>query len=1339
MRGPVIAVYTNAYGNLGKHFEVAAGKIVPSSKTSFSEGSVRILPAPDAAALWAIFAGLDQNQAAGTGRLRDGDSAAVSGGGWSGTIKRNTDNLMFLKEPGWLPVDYDTKGMPQSTRDKIDALGGIANAIYSIWPEAATGDRLFLSSSSNGVTAAGLPPLSSDGMHLYFLISDVSRSEEVLKTLRDRAWNAGLAWCMPNTPETAVLERCIIDITVGSPERLLFEARPTLGPGVARDPVPPEIHATGVVLDVPTNTPEETKAARETCAQAKAALKPVIDKGKKRFVNDKAKIIVRKTGKTLDAARDEARKMLRGRDLPLDWVLTLKDESQVTVRDVLAKPDKYHRASIPCPIEGLSYGDSNATLLIKPRKGNPNDVPCITSHAHGIKKIYTLALGRVRLPKAAELPDGHRTTLLEALTNADPEDALPVAVAAVHRLQADVPLAIMPDGIMHLIQTRLAEPLSEDEIAALKERAEYMIAKRKKVIFEQSDIKRHAIDRHIYIKISNLNEVPDQSCRGICAIKAPMGSGKTQIIGRRLVELAKAQGRSVMAIAHRISLIAELARRLGMPNYLTATLEEIVEYAALAICLPSTAHRDFMTAMPAPEYVFIDEIAQVLRFLDAKACKVSRGTNKDVFDRLVQIVRKARTVVVCDADLDLRTLKFLEHCRPTDTITVYDMAPQPHDKRAIFHDGYPSVSAEVEIEMDSGGRVYVACEGAERAEVLAAIYAARGYNTLCITARTKPRGDVLAFLADPEGQSRLYDLVVSSPAITSGISIEHAGDHHFTMGAYFGLGSQIRPEDAMQQMGRVRSLELWHVGIEKSNLGGKQSAQSRRDGLRDIAEIENRENDWSYFDDFVNRMRHDADLAKADFGASLWWMHEAAGFDVERAQGGHATSNAKEVKAMTEAQRAARAAHIVAATPLPYAEAKAVRMQRERGPDTDCRLMARDLREMLSKPTIDDADVRFFDDGRGKQMIAQFEDLIGAEIWRPKEKGGMTQRDNRHARHKMYAEILAGIDLRRPLSAANQVLILDRIMARANICATLGIVGSKYSNKYAPKTGKIIPAKRPKQIGKEVRDFLSKAGLRSGYGKRRKMSKTAIPSITDRAKWTPQQRPRELIVDPESFKYMQGIIDRRADFDVVNLCKTVDVFAGDDDLENALMHDLDAPPQETPINTSPKEAKPMLETPRCEPPALKTKLARRARKTKHEIAAQAEAIVRTLCAQNDRPTTPRRRDELMRNVRYVLNSRDARCKAWPVSETILHTWGLAADLAHSQYSTAEGGHLAPPDGFTVHYWATAYTMPDGGVMVQGLDVAVPFGDNPAPYAKTLAVRRMRDLGKTEAACRSQRR
>ena len=184
-------------------------------------------------------------------------------------------------EPAAVLLDFDRKGMPASVAELLDAIGGFEAAIAMlIEDEYGTLARVVRASTSAGLynqeTGERFP--GGGGLHLYLLVMDGADIPRFLRDLQARAWLAGFGWTMV-AGRGALLTRSIVDITVGSPERLVFEGPPLVVAPLAQDDAErrPNAHD-GELIDTRIACPPLTEAERrqfeELIAAAKAAAKP---------------------------------------------------------------------------------------------------------------------------------------------------------------------------------------------------------------------------------------------------------------------------------------------------------------------------------------------------------------------------------------------------------------------------------------------------------------------------------------------------------------------------------------------------------------------------------------------------------------------------------------------------------------------------------------------------------------------------------------------------------------------------------------------------------------------------------------------------------------------------------------------------------------------------------------------------------------------------------------------------------------------------------------------------------------------------------------------------------
>jgi hypothetical protein len=168
-------------------------------------------------------------------------------------------------EPAVLLLDYDQKGISGSARALIESSGGFEGAITSLIPTYPALARVTRASTSAGLrneeTGETFP--GNGGQHVYLFAQNGADIPRFLKDLQKRAWLNGLGWILV-AGRGALLARSIVDVTVGSPERLVFEGPPSILAPLAQDqdarrPVAHEGETLDTAAACPPLRPEEER------------------------------------------------------------------------------------------------------------------------------------------------------------------------------------------------------------------------------------------------------------------------------------------------------------------------------------------------------------------------------------------------------------------------------------------------------------------------------------------------------------------------------------------------------------------------------------------------------------------------------------------------------------------------------------------------------------------------------------------------------------------------------------------------------------------------------------------------------------------------------------------------------------------------------------------------------------------------------------------------------------------------------------------------------------------------------------------------------------------------
>jgi len=211
----------------------ASGKLhSDSSDCRMVHGWAERLPLADMGELGAVIGGMPSNEAIALGTLhpRLPDRCEVItkpqlarlNGASPHIICRSRDNIDFV--PGERAVallDFDSKQMPPSVRQRYDSLGGFLPSLQVVIQSMGDAGTVLRASTSSGIyrTDNGQKLPGSDGLHLYLEVTDGPDIQRFLKALHDRLWLNGLGW-MAVGKAGAYLPRSIVDAAVGQPERI---------------------------------------------------------------------------------------------------------------------------------------------------------------------------------------------------------------------------------------------------------------------------------------------------------------------------------------------------------------------------------------------------------------------------------------------------------------------------------------------------------------------------------------------------------------------------------------------------------------------------------------------------------------------------------------------------------------------------------------------------------------------------------------------------------------------------------------------------------------------------------------------------------------------------------------------------------------------------------------------------------------------------------------------------------------------------------------------------------------------------------------------------------------
>lgn len=666
----------------------------------------------------------------------------------------------------------------------------------------------------------------------------------------------------------------------------------------------------------------------------------------------------------------------------------------------------------------------------------------------------------------------------------DPTDAAAIVWAICRKRGVTIPTQQTLPELMDRIRESANDLIAPATLTAMSRALSGWNARRQARALSHVRISREVLKRHRHEVHDALPTLTADEYAGVILLWAPMASGKTQRIGKPFSDFARTQGRFV-ATCHRRSLVSEMAHRLGCQHYADITGDIAWAVDAIAVCLPSITKAALGQIFRECDYLFIDEIAQVLRFMESdKTCRTEDGTNADVYRVLRDLVRNARCVIGADAGMDDRVVRFLEECRPHERFRIIEVRPRDEGLSASYGYGADAVTAiygEMCARVADGQRIWVSCESEKRVGEVAKLLTTTGARVLAVTANNRGNAEQARFWTSPEDVSREYDAVVHSPVISSGLSIQHdVAGPWFDHGFFIGGGHAITPADAAQMMRRVRYLKSWSLAFVANTLRGQDDPGSMILGMEAAAVAEGDASQASEFDAFVAGIKADTNAARADFAAGMAWVLEASCFSLSRLPESIEAADEASIKQLRMELDAERRAAVIAAPDLTEDEARRLRnAERRTQADSDA-LLKHAVRTALGVSAVDEAALDVWDDGRGPRRLDRFSAAVWGVAIKQEAAKHMTQRRFSKARVTAYRDLFDGFTLAPGLRVGDEdaELLVRRVIDKRHMLAWLGVAPTKYGACTGfDKAGKPKPFPVPKYLQREVGDVFRAMGL----------------------------------------------------------------------------------------------------------------------------------------------------------------------------------------------------------------------------------------------------------------------
>jgi len=304
------------------------------------------------------------------------------------------------------------------------------------------------------------------------------------------------------------------------------------------------------------------------------------------------------------------------------------------------------------------------------------------------------------------------------------------------------------------------------------------------------------------------DQIPDA---GIVAIQSPKGTGKTKLI-RELVGTSE----KALAAGHRVTLMRNICSRLRLDyrGDLDRVRGRLINGSAYSLRVGFCV--DSLLAIDPEAFqgcdLLIDEAVQVFRHLLTSATCAQDGKRPALLARFSAIVQVARRVIVADADLDNASLHYIRSLKGEDCSVFLirnNYQPQGYRARFLEADDRSAIVNEILTHaktIPTGKALFIATDSLCCAQSIAQLLTQQfpGLRILTINSKTSSGERERTFIEAPDTilKAGAYDVILCTPSMATGVSIESIDIVHKVFGVFTGASSN--DADMAQSLARVR-------------------------------------------------------------------------------------------------------------------------------------------------------------------------------------------------------------------------------------------------------------------------------------------------------------------------------------------------------------------------------------------------------------------------------------------------------------------------------------------------------------------------------------------------------
>jgi hypothetical protein len=326
--------------------------------------------------------------------------------------------------------------------------------------------------------------------------------------------------------------------------------------------------------------------------------------------------------------------------------------------------------------------------------------------------------------------------------------------------------------------------------------------RKQKTITDFNGIERWNVDDKTPADVAMLITMHNKFTQTMHFDNRGMGGNKTNT----MVERAKYLTGGIAYISPLVSVCKNAGDRLDFYDYQSTSVDFVNSYSHrvnLSICINSITKYNLSQNF---SHIFIDEAAAVYA-----AIFDDTGTNSKQQATLIKNLREAfqaaQSILIADAGLSDVEVAFFKSLAGNKRVCLIETTPKLSDKNHWLLKNHSHAHELIMRDISNGKCGVIACDSVAAARGVYKYLKNHGIKNkisidrvLLATGENCGEENVSDFIEKPNENAYLYDVVIHSPIIRSGTSIEYGG-YSFTYLLYDGV---IGTSDAMQMIGRNR-------------------------------------------------------------------------------------------------------------------------------------------------------------------------------------------------------------------------------------------------------------------------------------------------------------------------------------------------------------------------------------------------------------------------------------------------------------------------------------------------------------------------------------------------------